>query len=137
MRELAVGSRFEEFSVGRFSALVLESRDRNRGAMAAWERRAASSESRSGEFRIAKGRQHGDGTGYGVRSQLPERPAGCCAQLTPDPLTRLRFRNPDVLRLGLVFFLAARNSPLATVILPPLRGSDRLLATNPWVDTHG
>ncbi len=30
----------------------------------------------------------GVGSGKGVRSQLPERPIGCFAQLTPDTFTR-------------------------------------------------
>ena len=61
--------------------------------------------------------------GYGVRSQLPERPEGCCAQLTPDPLTRLHSAIQESRRLapraGISQLatrnsqLAARNSPLA------------------------
>ena len=52
--------------------------------------------------------------GYGVRSQLPERPEGCCAQLTPDPLTRRLPNRPEP------------RSGASNHALPPLRGSDRL-----------
>ena len=76
--------------------------------------------------------------GYGVRSQLPERPEGCCAQLTPDPLTRLRSAIQESRRLAPragISPLASRNS-----LLPCCRRSAApigLVATIPWVDTHG
>ena len=33
----------------------------------------------------------GGGVGKGVRTQLPERPAGCCAQLSPDPVSNTKW----------------------------------------------
>ena len=62
--------------------------------------------------------------GYGVRSQLCAAPAGPFRQLTPDPLTR----PPNVRSRG-----AAAAIPRCRRSAAPIG----LVATNPWVKTHG